>query len=612
MDQENNEQKLERAIRLHNDGKLDEAETLYREVLHDVPGHQAALHLAGLIAHQRGHYREAVTLIEMALAGGATTAAIHTNCGVAYRALGEFDKAAWHIARAIALDPEYANAHQNYALLLLDQDLPQQAAVHFEIVLALCPDLPETNFHLARIHMDADKPALAAEHLRAALLLRPDHAETHYLLAQALLAQGDNRAALHSLAAVLSLQPEPSAAVYLAAKTSFELCHEGAALAYLDQTLRVAPGATPGMRAARARLGQIDLWCAVGGGRYSRMARPQWLRLPQPKALPEQESQYFAQPKPFALEIFLARVTGARVLPRELLLLSADGQLFLDGCVPFAQQYAVREGGAIKHCADDGRVLLTLPGRCVEVDAPCVWLGAGSTHFHWVFDSLARLWVVEQQPELQDLPLIVQDSLTRWQDELLQLLGYGAKRRIEVPADAMLECRVLHAASLVTAGHFIAPVAIQHLRRELARRIAPAPDSPRRIYLSRQGAATRRLANEAELLPLLQQHGFVVVHPENMSAAGQLALFQSAEFILGVDGAVLTNLLVAPAHARVGVIVARGLYQPLYHYVSAPIGHDFTYLSAEPDYASHAVLTECDVTLPREVLQAFLAEGRTT
>jgi hypothetical protein len=86
-----------------------------------------------------------------------------------------------------------------------------------------------------------------------------------------------------------------------------------------------------------------------------------------------------------------------------------------------------------------------------------------------------------------------------------------------------------------------------------------------------------------------------------------LALFQCAEFILGVESAALVNLLIAPAHARVGVIVGRGLYQPRHFYVSAPIGHDFTYLCAEPDYASHAVLAECDVVLPRAVLEAFLA-----
>lgn len=611
MDQENNEQKLERAIRLHNEGKLDAADALYRELLRAVPGHQVALHLAGLVAHQRGRHREAVTLIEMALAGGAAAAPIHSNCGVAYRALGEFDQAARHFARAIELDPGFAEAHINYALMLIDQGMSQRAAVHLENLLALRPHWPDANFYLGRIRLDEDQPALAAERLRADLALRPDRVEAHYLLALALLAQGDTRAALQSAVAALDLQPLHGDALRLAAKLSFELCHEAAALAYLDEALRrrPAPEGMQGARAARARLARLDQWCAAGGGRHTRLARPQWLRLPQPKALPEQESQFFAQPKPFALEIFLARIAHAQVLPRELLL-SADGRLFLEGCVSFDKQYVLREGGAIQHCADDGRVLLRQPERSLAVDTPCIWLGSGSDDFQWLCESLARLWAIAQQPELQDLPLLVQDGLSRWQDEMLQLLGYGAQKRITVPADALLDCRELHAASLVTAGHFIAPVAIQHLRRELTRHTNPAAAAPQRIFLSRQGSATRRLANEAVLLPLLRQRGFSVVHCEHMGANEQLALFRSAQVILGVEETALLNLLVAPAHARVGVIVARGRYQPRLHYLAAPIGQDLTYLSAEPEFASHAVLAECDLTLPPGILDAFLAGCR--
>jgi tetratricopeptide (TPR) repeat protein len=609
MDQESNDQKLERAVVLHNAGRLDDAEALYREVLHNEPGHQAALHLSGLIAYERGRFREAVTLIEMALAGGAITAPIHTNCGVAYRALGELDQAARHIASAIALDPSYVVAHVNYGLVLWEQGLAQQAAVHFETVLGMRQDWHTAHYYLGRIRLDEDKPALAAEHLGAEARLQPGNAEAHYFLGRALLAQGDTRAALHSLATALELRPEHGHAAYLAAKASFELCREGEALAYLERTRGrwPLPDGAPGMRAACARLGQIDLWCAANGNGYTRLARPQWLRLPQPKALPADESPHFSLPPPFALEIFVARVQRMRILPKELLLLSADGRLFLDGFVRFPQQYALREDGAIRHCADDGRLLLSLPERALAVETPCVWLGAGSGHFQWMFESLARLWAIEQQPSLQNLPLVIQDSLTRWQDELLHLLGYDATRRIEVPPGAMLECRELHAASMVSVGYFISPMAIQYLRRALGRRIEPASDAPRRIYLSRQGAATRRLANEAELLPLLEQHGFVAVHAETLGAAEQLALFRSAEVILGVEGAALVNLLIAPANARVGAIVARGLYQPRHYYLSAPIGQDFTYLCADPDYASHAVLAECDVTLPREVLQAFLA-----
>ena len=612
MDSETDEQKMERAIGLHQQGNLDAADALYREVLRAVPGHAGALHLAGVIAHQRGRHREAVDLIESALAGGASTAAIYTNCGVAYRALGELDNAASKIAWAIALDPEFAEAHFNYALVMLDQGLKQQAAEHLEIVRTLRRNEPKTYFYLAHLRLEEDRPETAASLLRECLQLHPGFADAQYLLARALLALGDTRGALQWLDAYLKQEPESAPAAYLVAKTGFELCHESAALAQFDQALRKWPEPDDrcALHAERARLGQIEPWCAARGSSYTRLARPQWLQLPQPKTLPADESAHFSLPKAFALEIFLARVDAVRVLPQDLLLLTADGRLFLDGLVSFPLQYAQRERTAIRHCADDGRLLLALPDRRVVQDAPCVWLGAGSGHFQWVFDTLARLWAIEQQPGLRDFPMVVQAGLTHWQEELLHLLGYSSERRIEVPPDAMLECRELYAASLVSTGYILSPVAIQHLRRELARRVPAATTAPRRIYLSRQGAATRRLANEAELLPLLEEHGFVTVHAERMSAAEQLALFQSAEFILGIEQAALVNLVVAPSHARVGVIVTRGLYQLRCYYLAAPIGQDFSYLCAEPDYASHEVLAECDVRLAPEVLREFLVGCR--
>jgi len=73
--------------------------------------------------------------------------------------------------------------------------------------------------------------------------------------------------------------------------------------------------------------------------------------------------------KPFALEIFLARVARMRVLPQDLLLLSSDGQLFLDGFVRLPQQRAAR-GRRDPAFADDA-VCAGLPERCCAGQA-CV------------------------------------------------------------------------------------------------------------------------------------------------------------------------------------------------------------------------------------------------
>ncbi len=58
---------LDRALDHHQAGRLEEAETLYREVLAREPEHPDALHLLGVIAHQSGEQEKAVTLIGQAI-----------------------------------------------------------------------------------------------------------------------------------------------------------------------------------------------------------------------------------------------------------------------------------------------------------------------------------------------------------------------------------------------------------------------------------------------------------------------------------------------------------------------------------------------------------------
>ena len=47
-------QLLQKAIALHQSGKLQEAEAIYKSILQKQPIHSDALHLSGLIAHQTG------------------------------------------------------------------------------------------------------------------------------------------------------------------------------------------------------------------------------------------------------------------------------------------------------------------------------------------------------------------------------------------------------------------------------------------------------------------------------------------------------------------------------------------------------------------------------
>ncbi len=55
--------KTEQALKLHQEGRLDEAAALAQEILLTHPGHGDALHLLGVIAIQRGQPAPAEALI---------------------------------------------------------------------------------------------------------------------------------------------------------------------------------------------------------------------------------------------------------------------------------------------------------------------------------------------------------------------------------------------------------------------------------------------------------------------------------------------------------------------------------------------------------------------
>ena len=72
-----------------------------------------------------------------------------------------------------------------------------------------------------------------------------------------------------------------------------------------------------------------------------------------------------------------------------------------------------------------------------------------------------------------------------------------------------------------------------------------------RIYVSRRLAVRRHLSNEDEFLPLLKKHKFRKVYLEQMTITEQVKLFRTATHVIAAHGAGLTNVLFAPANARI-------------------------------------------------------------
>ena len=89
---------------LHQQGRLNEAEVIYLEVLKIKEDHFASLSLLGTLFTQSRRYQQALEYLHKALKINHDDLGSLINCGVANQELGYLDSALFNYDRAIAID----------------------------------------------------------------------------------------------------------------------------------------------------------------------------------------------------------------------------------------------------------------------------------------------------------------------------------------------------------------------------------------------------------------------------------------------------------------------------------------------------------------------------
>jgi hypothetical protein len=107
------------AIRLHEAGRLDEADAAYRLALAEEPTHPAILHNLGLLAVSRGDRRAAIGWFDEAIASRPGYLTAHLSRASALQELGLADAALAGLATVVANDPDHYEAHRRLGFLYL-------------------------------------------------------------------------------------------------------------------------------------------------------------------------------------------------------------------------------------------------------------------------------------------------------------------------------------------------------------------------------------------------------------------------------------------------------------------------------------------------------------
>jgi protein O-GlcNAc transferase len=154
---------LQEALRLHQAGRLAEAESGYRQLLAQQPQHPDATHYLGLLAYQDKRYVDAVRLITEAIDLRAGDPAAHSNLGNALAMLGRYSEAEAAFRSALALDPQLADTWFNLANSLREGQQLEAAEAAYRRVIALRPQHVGALNNLAHLLLLRERRAEAAE-----------------------------------------------------------------------------------------------------------------------------------------------------------------------------------------------------------------------------------------------------------------------------------------------------------------------------------------------------------------------------------------------------------------------------------------------------------------
>jgi predicted TPR repeat methyltransferase len=174
---------LRLAAGLHQDGLLQDAETLYRRILHVVPDQPEAMNFLGVLTFHKGNPAEALTWIDRAIEVQPDYADAHNNRGNLLRHQGDLAGACEAYRRAVTLDPDNVGSRYNWACALAAHGEYAAAVVQYRRAIGLNPQHTEAYRRAGRILCQLGRVPEAADLYLRWLKHEPDHPIARHMLA---------------------------------------------------------------------------------------------------------------------------------------------------------------------------------------------------------------------------------------------------------------------------------------------------------------------------------------------------------------------------------------------------------------------------------------------
>jgi Flp pilus assembly protein TadD len=176
------EQKMAWAKARAKEGRLEEAEELYRELVEEQPTNVRALNNLGVLLDEMGDPEGAVAQLRAAKGIDPRNPEVLGNLGAALGALGRYAEAEEELRVAYRADPSNLQIRANLGILLFRRGLYEQAVSELEMVCSAEPDHGHAFFYKGEALNRLGRVDEAIEALERVTELVPENPKAYYTL----------------------------------------------------------------------------------------------------------------------------------------------------------------------------------------------------------------------------------------------------------------------------------------------------------------------------------------------------------------------------------------------------------------------------------------------
>ena len=185
------ENSYQKAMGLIKEGKLEEAELIYRKQISEGSKNHITYGNLAAICGRTGRVEERLILLKKALAINSDYPEGHHNLGVGLKERGDIDEAINSFRKAIDILPNVAEFHNSLGLALIDKSDYELAKTSFLTAIRLKPGFADAHSNLGICLREKGEIDAAIDSYKIAIDLAPNYAIAHNNLGVSLREKGE-------------------------------------------------------------------------------------------------------------------------------------------------------------------------------------------------------------------------------------------------------------------------------------------------------------------------------------------------------------------------------------------------------------------------------------